>query len=136
MNKVLENVKDNKIDMLNVSVNSCKILSNKYESLVSDIKITHPELNRFINIAFTNKSIKDNSVRYKGYGSHRMIYNFSMEFDFDVIYNDYYSSCWYNKKMLCILTYCEGDIFCEVFKHIADMEKAIDETVDFYKNMY
>lgn len=108
----------------------------KFELLNFDLDIEDKDLARFINNNFDYEEKGDGYTKFTGNGAQGRIYNFAQKNNYVAIHNDYYCCCYYSPKSLSILTYCEGDLVCQVFDSKDKFLSELNETVDFYKNEY
>lgn len=108
----------------------------KFEVLDFNLNLEDKELIRFLNNNFDYEEKVDGHVRFTGNGSQELIYNFAGRNGYSMIHNDCYCCSYYSKESMSILTYCEGDIICEVFESEDIFLLELDKTVDFYKNEY
>lgn len=109
---------------------------DKYDVLDFVVNTEDEDIKKFVNKYFDTEDIKSNSVKYRGHGVVNIIYDFINKKGFKIIYQDCYSVCAYNKDLLTIVTYCEGDIICEVFNDKESMINAVKDTEEFYKENY
>lgn len=138
--------------LVDVYVKSCVIISDasKCDAVLSEdkkqdelgdeinfnVKSTDKDLVGFVNRYFVKEVAREGSMKYTGFGSHDIIYSFSSKRNFNRIINDFYCSCWYNEELLTIITYCEGDIICEVFDDIQIFKVELESTLKFYRENY
>lgn len=110
---------------------------DKYEVLDFDIDIDNKNLIHFINTYFDCEDKEyDCYTKFTGSGTQGLLYRFASKNNFKSIYNDCYASCYYSKEDMCILSYCEGDITCDVFYDEKTFMQSLDETIIFYENEY
>lgn len=109
---------------------------DKYDVLDFVVNTEDEDIKKFVNNYFNTEDVESNSVKYRGHGESRIIHDFINKKNFKMIYHDYYSVCAYNEELLSMVTYCEGDIICEVFNDKESIKAAIKDTEQFYKENY
>lgn len=108
----------------------------KYEVLDFEVNSKCEELCQFINRNFDSEEKRESSVLYRGKGTSSLLYNFLNKYNKEIIHYDAYGLCIYSEDLLCMLTYCEGDITAEVYDSTEDLKKGVEDAKKFYKENY
>lgn len=108
----------------------------QYEVLDFEINSKNEALCEFINLYFDSEEKRESSVLYKGRGEASTLHNFINSYDKEIIHCDYYGLCVYSEDLLCMLTYCEGDIIAEIYNNKDALEKGVENAKKFYKENY
>lgn len=108
----------------------------QYEVLDFDINSKNEALCKFINLNFDSEEKRESSVLYRGKGTSSLLYGFINNYNNESIHYDYYGLCVYSEDLLCMLSYCEGDITAEVYDNKDALEKGVENAKKFYKENY
>ena len=92
-----------------------------YENVDENMKIVIKNL-------CTSEKEKENSILYKGLISEAYFVKLFFDKNNTKTHNECYTKYLYNEKNLAILSYCEGDLFIEIFKDKNSFIKGVENT--------